>query len=216
MAVAHDGDPTWTDYTVSLTAEFVPGTPWEHFNILLRSDGFLRTSGGSAGTAYQLDIVGVAGWPHTSPQIALTRSDGDTGINVTIFHEDWPLPAGPVDLLISLSGGRIQLWINALPVFDLVDPDPLPYGGIGVHAIWEAEARFDNVVVTQAGPELSIASEIPAAENEPVDVDVVFTANGSAVAATTFSIDYDEDCLFFDPIDFDPVDGIFDNVAVHV
>ncbi|MCP3939671.1 MAG: YncE family protein, partial [Actinomycetia bacterium] len=72
------------------------------------------------------------------------------------------------------------------------------------------------IATSSTGPELSIASGIPAAEDEPVDADVVFAASGSAVAATTFSLDYDEDCLFFDPIDFDPVDGIPDNLAIHV
>ncbi|MCP4660954.1 MAG: hypothetical protein GY856_36600, partial [bacterium] len=74
--------------------------------------------------------------------------------------------------------------------------------------------RFEEI--PPIGPELSIASENPAAENEPVDVDIVFNARGSSAAATSFSVDYDENCLFFDDIDFDPVDGIFDNVAVHV
>ncbi len=97
----------------------------------------------------------------------------------------------------------------------------LPQGSVAIDniKIWDSAKidfsdRFDEAA--GADPELSIASEIPAAEDRPVEVDVVFTANDGSVAATTFSLDYDENCLFFDDIDFDPVDGTFDNVAVHV
>ncbi len=145
MAVVHDSDPSWTDYTVAITAEWVPGTPWENFTLPLRSDGFYRSSAGSSGSAYQLHIDGAGGFPWSIPRVGLTRSTGQS--NVELFHQDYPIPSGSMELLISLTGGRIQLWIDGQPVFDVIDPDPLLFGGVGVHAIWEAEARFDNLVV---------------------------------------------------------------------
>ncbi|MCP3938114.1 MAG: hypothetical protein GY708_22435, partial [Actinomycetia bacterium] len=52
-------------------------------------------------------------------------------------------------------------------------------------------------------PELSVAPLIPGAELETVEVDVDLTTNGNSIAATTFSIDYDESCLSFDDTDGD-------------
>ncbi len=143
LAVVHDGDTAWTDYDVSLDAEFVPGTGWKHYNIVLRSNGFDRSSAGSSGSAYQLEFVG-APW---EPAIALSRFHGRS---VELYRGRWNPPAGPAALTISLKGGRLSLSVNGESVFDVIDPDPLPYGGIGLHTIWESKARFDNVVVTAA------------------------------------------------------------------
>ncbi len=66
------------------------------------------------------------------------------------------------------------------------------------------------------GPELSIATAIPAAEDETVGAGIDLAASGSSIAATTFSIDYDQGCLFFDDTDFDPLDGIPDDLEVQV
>ena len=49
-----------------------------------------------------------------------------------------------------------------------------------------------------AGPQLSISSNIPASPNSTVVVPVIFTSNGSDIASTVFSIDYDETWLSFD------------------
>lgn len=64
--------------------------------------------------------------------------------------------------------------------------------------------------------ELAIASDIPAAESETVDVGIDFTSGGRGVAATAFSIDYDESCLDFDDTDADPIDGIPDAIDLQV
>ena len=48
------------------------------------------------------------------------------------------------------------------------------------------------------GPQLSISSNIPASPNSTVVVPVIFTSNGSNIASTVFSIDYDETWLSFD------------------
>src|SRR5437667_395398 len=81
-------------------------------------------------------------------KIILSRS---TPAITELIRVDWPLSHDPMQLEIALDGGRIQLWINGVSVFDVVDPNPLPFGGIGVHTVWEAAARFDDIVVTSLG-----------------------------------------------------------------
>ncbi len=61
-------------------------------------------------------------------------------------------------------------------------------------------------------PTLSIPTDIPAVFGTPVDVPIVFEGSGFDIAATTFSVDYDESCLGFNPADSD-IDGIPDNVS---
>lgn len=66
-----------------------------------------------------------------------------------------------------------------------------------------------------SSPELSIATEIPAAELETVDVEVELATNGASIAGTAFSLDYDEACLVFDDTDAD-ADGIPDDLAIDL
>jgi hypothetical protein len=49
---------------------------------------------------------------------------------------------------IIASGGHIQIFVNNQLVLDFTDPHPIPFGGIGLGAIWEVNAWFDNVIVT--------------------------------------------------------------------
>jgi hypothetical protein len=59
---------------------------------------------------------------------------------------------------------------------------------------------------------LSIPSDIPAYTGMVVTVPVTFTSNSSQVAASTFSVDFDETNLSFDPTDSDN-NGIPDSVT---
>ncbi|MFC1996607.1 TolB family protein [Chloroflexota bacterium] len=62
---------------------------------------------------------------------------------------------------------------------------------------------------------LSIPANIPGSIGSTVTVPVFFSGNSSAIDSTTFSIDFDEDCLSFDPTDIEPIgdpDGIPDAV----
>lgn len=53
------------------------------------------------------------------------------------------------------------------------------------------------------GPHLDIPSDIPATADQPVSIPINFSSNGHDIASTTFSIDYDQVCLAFDPTDSD-------------
>ncbi len=153
QVLVHDNDPTWTDYRVSVTADFVNGTPWEHLNILLRTDRFKRSSGGSSGKAYQLDFIGSLGWGDGGKAIILSRSDltlpeGDSNRYVELYRKAWNAPHDPFAIEVILQGPQIQLKINDQIIFDVTDANPLLFGGVGIHTIWESEARIDNLVVS--------------------------------------------------------------------
>lgn len=163
LIVAHDGDPLWQDYRVRLSVDFVAGTPWEHANVVLRTDHFKRDSSGSpSGSGYELEFFGNNGWlPGDQDVIQLIRTDNAIGSSIALFRAHWALPSHPFFVDVSLQGGRISLLVDEQPVFDLVDPAPLRSGGLGLHAIWEAEARFDGVYVT-AVPEPETAAMLGA------------------------------------------------------
>jgi hypothetical protein len=138
MAIVHDGDENWTNYQYAVTVESLPGEH-EHFNILFRTDGFSRYSDGSSGNGYQLNFNGYA----SSVQLSRVVD----GVNTALWQQPWNNTSDIVDILIDVSGDRIRAFTNNDILFDIVDPSPLLYGGIGMHTIWEAESRFDNVFV---------------------------------------------------------------------
>jgi Ca2+-binding RTX toxin-like protein len=157
LAVVHDSDPTWTDYAVSLKADFVNGSEWENFTLVLRSDGFDRSSAGNGGRGYEVIFNGVDGC--TTPDqntVYLVRWDFENDGATSLSRTTVPLSDNAMDLDVSLEGGRIRLWVDDDLIFDVTDTDPLPSGGFGVHAIWESEARFDDIqiVATATGQDL--------------------------------------------------------------
>lgn len=170
MAVVHDSDVDWTNYTLSLTVDPLENTsPWTYANILLRTDNFLRSSGPSSGRAYQLEIRG-GGWdPTLINRVMLSRLNFSETPSWQLLAENYPytVPVGPMDVFVSIEGEHIQVWIDDILVIDVEDPNPFPFGGIGVHNTFESEARYDNIIVESinsdplpnAGPNLTILSE---------------------------------------------------------
>jgi hypothetical protein len=64
-------------------------------------------------------------------------------------------------------------------------------------------------------PNLLIPANVPALNGLPVAVPVVFTANGEEIGSATFSVDFDQACLSFDPADSNG-DDIPDAVALSL
>ncbi len=62
------------------------------------------------------------------------------------------------------------------------------------------------------GPNLVVPTAVPTSFPMPVAVPVILNSNGATISAITFSVDYDESCLAFDPSDVD-LDGIPDDVV---
>jgi VCBS repeat-containing protein len=169
MAVVHDGDKDWSDYVVTVTAGFSPGTPWDFINIPLRVDGFRRSSNDHRGTAYELELYGHNGWGLNDwDTITLSRSGSSAGSSTQLFKGKWNSSVSPARIRASLSGGHIEISINGERIIDLVDPAPLLYGGVGVHAIWESEAQFDNLIVTS----LSNNTKFQLQENSALGMEV--------------------------------------------
>lgn len=65
------------------------------------------------------------------------------------------------------------------------------------------------------GPTLAIPERIAATQNGAVSVPIEFISDGQTIAATAFSIDFDENCLAFDPTDGDG-DRIPDAITFNV
>jgi hypothetical protein len=154
LAIVHDGDQTWTDYAVSMKADFADGSPWEMIHVVLRADGLDLSSAGSQGSGYLLRFYGQDGWsdPSQHDTIMLQRLEaGDPTNGVVLAIAPYVSSDGPMDFDISVEGGRIRVSVDGVEALDVTDPDPLAYGGFGVGAIWEAEARFDDIVVAAIG-----------------------------------------------------------------
>ncbi|MCS6827478.1 MAG: hypothetical protein NZ553_12765 [Caldilinea sp.] len=64
------------------------------------------------------------------------------------------------------------------------------------------------------GSILQIQSRAPVDEQGQALISLQFTSNGQRISAALFSIDYDEICLLFDPVDADR-NGVPDNVQFH-
>ncbi len=46
-------------------------------------------------------------------------------------------------------GGEIKIYANGQLVLSYVDPNPIPYGGVGLGCVWETTAEFDNVKISK-------------------------------------------------------------------
>jgi hypothetical protein len=151
MAIVHDSDASWRDYKVSMQAQFVDIGFVDAIGVQLRTDDYLLSSGPRSGQGYQLTVAGPRGWDDGGNYIYLSRLDFRLGspIDEIIFGRvDMAVPTTPMLIEASLIGGHIEIWVDHAKLFDVVDPDPLRFGGVGVFGTWESESRYDNVRVT--------------------------------------------------------------------
>ncbi len=88
-------------------------------------------------------------------------------------------------------------------------------GPVDVTPFFSAPGDLDGPCGRAGEPNLLIPDNVGAAAGERVEVPVVFTANGHDIATVAFSVDYDQSCLDFDPIDADQ-NNIPDNVSFQL
>jgi hypothetical protein len=171
-AFVHIGDTNWTDYDFYAEVEPIPlPLPAANGLICQCAELYFRASeitgvpaygweGGVGGYCYLIFLAG------PQNQMSIGRHEGfegfvGSGVVLGRFpapSSQWPneqllvVPGhvvdGPMEVLVKVRDATIQLFINGGEVFTFTDPDPLPYGGIGLGAPWETEARFDDVWVT--------------------------------------------------------------------
>lgn len=158
FAVIHEGDTLWRNYVMEATFDNSnpSGLPSpEVHNAMF----FVRVkSQPPDGTFYRVDV-----WPFGT-------SDPRTGVGVlpgglvqlvkyvngsAVSYTDREYSnsvAGTNTITINVAGNNIVVIVNGKQVLTWSDnSDPIRYGGIGVGAIWEAEAWFDNIVVRPPG-----------------------------------------------------------------
>ncbi len=157
-AFVHDGDRTRTDYTVFLVADpLFSMFPYnEQADIYFRARNVGRAEFGFTGDYYRLSLWGpqTMPGPGVAPGVVLWRYKG--GRSTELFRDEPGFTSSdPMLICITLNGPRIHLYIDGRSTIDVVDPDPLLYGGIGLGAVWEMETRYDDVVVV---PEPAILS----------------------------------------------------------
>jgi hypothetical protein len=150
-AFVNDGNGAWRDYTLSMRVDPIPTAPdWEDARVFFRTSNVNANYYGVSGNYYMLNVRGPDHGNGTGPwpSMTLLRVNGSTP--TTLFQEVRVpyIDSDPMDLEITLNGARIQVALDGDGIIDVIDPDPLLFGGIGIGAVWEAEARFDDVVVT--------------------------------------------------------------------
>ncbi len=156
QAVLHDADPSWQNYQFNATVEILG--PWTDATLFLRSQGFSRSSGGSGGRAYQLNFADYSIFGPNFGNVnraVLSRTDCTSSPCINIELANVPLTLankGPFDVMTKLIDGNIQVSVNGIQVIEITDSDPITYGGIGIHNIWETKGRYDNFQVVSLVP----------------------------------------------------------------
>jgi hypothetical protein len=148
-AFVSDGNTSWRDYTLFLKVDPITTGSWEDARIFFRTSNVQAEYFAVIGNYYSLNIRGPShGGDGPNPNINLMRTN-ENGDSTSLFLKKPAsyISGGPMDFRITLTGPRIQLSIDGNEVIDVIDPEPLLYGGIGIGAVWEAEARFDDVIV---------------------------------------------------------------------
>jgi len=149
---------------------------------------------------------------------SVTFSGTDTDGELDFFISDLfpPLSSLPNGTLAT-----VRLMSTCQPISETItatvgfSQDPLAsFGDTAGQSI--AGATYAGVVeIIARSPTLSIAKDISAQAGTPASVPIRFRGDNYAIATTAFSVDYDQACLDFDPVDRD-ADGIPDAVDFHV
>jgi hypothetical protein len=153
QAILHDSDSSWDNYSFHATAEIL-GPNWTYATFDLRTQGYSRSSDGTTGRAYELTFLNTTGpgqiYYGNINRVALTRVDCTSGpcTYSELANKSLPLGSkGPFEVDVKLNGGDIRVFVDGSRVIHAVDANPITFGGVGIHNIWESHARYDDVLV---------------------------------------------------------------------
>lgn len=160
-----NGNPQWTNFKMSVKVQPIAG--WHDTEVTFRTTDYdFHPSGfGRMGKGYILNLVkdgggGPAEMHGEQAQFdyaVLVRIDCPAGCNGEVLSEARFAPLiAPVDVNIVANEGRIQVFLNGTQYIDTTDPNPLPAGGIGLGALWETLATFDDLVVQDIGKSFDV------------------------------------------------------------
>jgi len=135
------GDPTWGDYTVDVDVNVFNSDYWAW-----AAGVFFRATGaGTIGTSDAFDFQGrpwgmqVEQWNNGGAWQYL----GEEGAHRMV-------PGQWHHLTVTVTGPRIQAWIDGQPSFDVIDPSGTHLQGAVGMRLWGAGAYFDNLQVSDA------------------------------------------------------------------
>lgn len=160
----HVSDPTWTDYIFSFTfdttnAPSANNPDWANtaaeneVQVFFRVQGPLPSPSLGAPTQYRANFFSPS--PTGAPgeeQFEFIKYVNGNSTQLAFLKTSGVILLGTNVGKIVVVGGHIQIFVNNHLLLDFTDPDPIPFGGIGLGAIWEVNAWFDNVRVTTPYP----------------------------------------------------------------
>jgi hypothetical protein len=156
-----NGNPQWTNFELSIKVQPIAG--WQHSKVFFRTQDFDWSSDGIFGKGYSVHLsheTGIGpyeihpGEPIQFDWVEIYRQDCPASSSCqpnSVAHASFNALNVPVDLKILVNQGHIQVFLNGVIYLDYTDPNPLPAGGIGLGAVWETLATFDDLVVQDAG-----------------------------------------------------------------
>lgn len=157
-SVTHVGDKKWRNYKLSATFDTTNAaglpTPDVHNAEFLIHVREMDSPGLGGSTCYRISVWAIgSGDPRSGGSILpeglvqiMKYVKGSVISSTEIEHSNTAI--GTNAIVIRTEGNEIQITINGENILSWKDENkPIRYGGIGVGAIWEAEAWFDNVIV---------------------------------------------------------------------
>lgn len=150
--VTHVGDKKWRNYELSATFDITNAAglpfPEDHnaeFLVRVKEGGVP----GVDGTFYRISVT-TTGSTLGGEAAVVELFKYVKGSQVGYIDKGYLNTAiGTNAIVIKVYGDRIQITINGKKILTWKDENnPILYGGIGLGAIWEVEAWFDNVIVS--------------------------------------------------------------------
>ncbi len=170
--VVHDGDTTWTNYTISvqvdplLAQDPYTGAWYEWAEVCFRTRDTIPSMPGPKWRGYTLLLSGPG--TYNGAYVDLWHQDHYGGPNYLLAEVPGVVGSGPVNVTIDAQDARIRVWIDNNLIIDVIDPDPYTYGGVAFDTIWESHARYDNLVVEVELPPCETA-KLMASDGAPGD-----------------------------------------------